>query len=150
LVICHLYTEGGKFDRNKQEQAFITSPTLYLVFATFHKEKSSKLNRNRNFSLFFTLKFIALNYLNPDQTWFAYKLEGVDNDWRYTQDPKAVYTNVAGGNYTFRYKATADANDWNVPGLTNFVNLYQYLSNTPIEIIETETYFAVKIPLLMN
>jgi ligand-binding sensor domain-containing protein len=63
---------------------------------------------------FFSINLVALNYENPSQTWFAYLLEGFDKEWHYTQDPKAVYTNVPGGKYTFRYKATANVNDWNV------------------------------------
>lgn len=70
-----------------------------------------KLRHDENF---FTIEFEALNYLNPGKIWWAYQLDGFDKDWRYTQDPKAVYTNVPGGEYTLRYKASADFNNWNV------------------------------------
>lgn len=53
----------------------------------------------------FTIYLEALNYNNPLQTWFAYKLSGFEKEWHYTTDPKAVYTNIPGGNYTFVYKA---------------------------------------------
>ncbi|WP_162915367.1 ligand-binding sensor domain-containing protein [Paraflavitalea soli] len=53
----------------------------------------------------FTLYLEALNYSNPSQTWFAYKLSGFEKEWHYTTDPKAVYTNIPGGNYTFLFKA---------------------------------------------
>lgn len=62
----------------------------------------------------FSLNLVALNYFNPTQTWFAYKLDGFDTDWHITQDPKAVYSNLSGGNYTFRYKASLNVNDWDV------------------------------------
>ena len=62
----------------------------------------------------FSLNLVALNYLNPLQTWYAYKLEGFDTDWHITQDPKAVYTNLSGGDYVFRYKASVNVNDWDV------------------------------------
>jgi ligand-binding sensor domain-containing protein len=71
----------------------------------------------------FQFNFSAINFLNPAQTWFAYKLEGFDNDWHFTQDTKAVYTNVAGGNYVFRYKASPNVNDWSVPEKTIKVHL---------------------------
>ena len=64
---------------------------------------------------FFTVHFEALNYLSSGKVWYAYRLEGFDKDWKYTQDPKAVYTNVPGGSYQLRYKATTDYNNWNVP-----------------------------------
>ena len=62
----------------------------------------------------FSLNLVALNYFNPSQTWFAYKLDGFDKEWHITQDPKAVYSNLSGGNYTFRYKASFNVNDWDV------------------------------------
>lgn len=53
----------------------------------------------------FTLYLEALNYDNPSQTWFAYRLSGFEKEWHHTTDPKAVYTNVPGGDYIFQYKA---------------------------------------------
>lgn len=76
---------------------------------------SIDLEANENF---FSFNLVALNYDNPSQTWYAYKLEGLEKDWHFTQDPKAVYTNVPGGNYTFRYKASLNAGNWNVPEKT--------------------------------
>lgn len=61
---------------------------------------------------FFSINFSALNFENPAQTWYAYRLEGFDKDWQYTQIPKATYTNVPGGNYILHYKATNNTNDW--------------------------------------
>lgn len=60
----------------------------------------------------FTFNLVAVNYLNPSETWFAYKLDGFDNDWHYSKDPKAVYTNVPGGKYKFLYKAQAHNTRW--------------------------------------
>ena len=68
--------------------------------------------RFRPFENSFAFTLVALNYRNPSQTWFAYKLEGFEEDWHYTQDPKAVYTNVPGGDYTFLYKASASNSNW--------------------------------------
>ena len=64
---------------------------------------------------FFSLDITALNYANPRQTWYAYKMEPYDQDWTYSRDRTANYTNVPGGHYTFRYKATTDPNNWAVP-----------------------------------
>ncbi|HEX2607597.1 MAG TPA: two-component regulator propeller domain-containing protein, partial [Flavisolibacter sp.] len=63
----------------------------------------------------FSVQLTAFNYSNPEQTWYAYQLEGFDKDWIYTKDRQVNYTNVPGGEYTFRYKATSDPNNWNVP-----------------------------------
>ncbi len=59
-----------------------------------------------------SFNLIALNFVSPDQTWFAYKLDGFEDNWHYTQDAKAVYTNLQGGSYTFLYKAAVGNNSW--------------------------------------
>ncbi|HLP95246.1 MAG TPA: two-component regulator propeller domain-containing protein [Saprospiraceae bacterium] len=64
---------------------------------------------------FFSIDMLAINYTNPLQTWYAYKMEPYDKNWIITQDRRANYTAVPGGRYVFRYKATNDLNNWNVP-----------------------------------
>ena len=63
---------------------------------------------------FFSIQLAALDYTNPQQVIYAYKLGGFDKDWVYTRDRSINYTNVPGGDYTFYYKATADPDNWNV------------------------------------
>lgn len=62
---------------------------------------------------FFTIELTAFNYTNSKETWYAYQLEGFDKDWIYTRNRQANYTNVPGGNYVFRYKASSDPKNWN-------------------------------------
>lgn len=62
---------------------------------------------------FFTIGFAAINYENASGTWYAYKLDGVDKDWKYTQNRFADYTKLPGGNYTFHVKASDDRTEWN-------------------------------------
>lgn len=64
---------------------------------------------------FFSLDIVALNYANPRQTWYAYKMEPYDKDWVVSRNPVANYTNVPSGQYVFRYKATSDPNNWDSP-----------------------------------
>ena len=61
------------------------------------------------------LQLTAINFLNSEQTWYAYKLEGLEGNWHFTQDPKVIYINLPGGNYIFKYKATINPNDWDMP-----------------------------------
>lgn len=63
---------------------------------------------------FITIELRALDYLNPTQCWYAYKLDGFDRDWIYTHDPVAKYTNIPGGKYVFRYKASNGRYDWSI------------------------------------
>jgi ligand-binding sensor domain-containing protein len=71
--------------------------------------KSVRLKPDQNF---FSFSMVAINFNNPGQSWFAYKLEGFDKDWIYTRNRVATYTNVPGGSYVFRYKASTDPNNW--------------------------------------
>jgi ligand-binding sensor domain-containing protein len=61
----------------------------------------------------FSFNLVALNYTHLSQTWYAYKLQGFENEWHYTKDPKAVFTNIPGGQYTFLYKAAMVNYNWN-------------------------------------
>lgn len=63
---------------------------------------------------FFTIGFAAVNYDNPEDTWYAYRLDGIDEDWKYTRNRFADYTKIPGGNYTFRLKASSDREQWNM------------------------------------
>ncbi|MCC6411094.1 MAG: histidine kinase [Saprospiraceae bacterium] len=61
---------------------------------------------------YLSLEMTALNYQNPQQTWYAYRLDPYDKDWTYTQDRAASYTNLPTGHFVFRYKASTDPNRW--------------------------------------
>lgn len=55
---------------------------------------------------FFSFEFSAVGYNLPDKTQFKYKLEGFDEKWNDgTKRRFAAYTNVPGGDYTFKVQA---------------------------------------------
>ena len=58
----------------------------------------------------FSLDFSALYYEHPDKVYYAYKMVGFDDDWRYVSSSRryASYTNLKGGDYTFMVKASLD------------------------------------------
>lgn len=66
----------------------------------------------------FTLEFAALEYSNPERNQFAYKMEGIDPDWVYTDANRsfATYTKLDPGEYTFRVKASNNDGIWNEEG----------------------------------
>jgi len=65
-----------------------------------------------------TFEFAALHFSSPNKNKYAYKLEGFNSDWLYTdaQNRKATYTNLAGGEYTFRVIASNNDGLWNNEG----------------------------------
>lgn len=65
----------------------------------------------------FSFEFVALNYLAPGQTQYAYKLEGFDKEWIYSgTSRRATYTNIKHGKYNFRVKAANNDGAWNEQG----------------------------------
>lgn len=56
----------------------------------------------------FSISFAALNYLNPEKTFYHYKMEGFNTDWVVTgpSSRKITYTNLHPGEYIFRVYAS--------------------------------------------
>ena len=62
---------------------------------------------------FIGFDFISINYTNPEDIVYTYKLEGVDEDWVYSGVTRKVnYASIPPGSYTFRVKAGRSSGDW--------------------------------------
>ncbi len=60
-----------------------------------------------------SISFSALEFRNVEAIQYAYKLEGFDKDWVYNaRQTTANYTNLPGGNYTFRIKYAGSNGVW--------------------------------------
>ncbi len=86
------------------------------VSSTF-LDKSLSLKDNLTFSpdvKVFTIEFTSPNFLRSEKIRYAYKLEGFDDEWNYTDHSKrfATYTNLSPDKYTFRVKASRSLNTW--------------------------------------
>ena len=57
-----------------------------------------------------SLYFTVADYISGKHNQFAYKLEGLDLDWVYTDNNKrsASYSNLEPGNYSFKVKASVN------------------------------------------
>ena len=63
---------------------------------------------------YFTLEFVALDYISPEKNKFMFKLEGYDETWSSPTNVRyASYTELSGGTYTFKVKATNSDGIWN-------------------------------------
>jgi len=80
---------------------------------TINNTKYITLKHNQNFISF---DVTALNYINPTQTYYRYKLEGVDNQWTEIRPSNGIgnisYTNLPPGKYTLKVKATNNMQEW--------------------------------------
>lgn len=69
---------------------------------------------------FIALEFSGLNYVNPNQTYYRYKLEGLENQWNelpmFNNNGRAVYTGLPYGKYTFKVFAANNDKLWGNEG----------------------------------
>ena len=65
-----------------------------------------------------SFEFTALDYISSASNKYAYKMEGVDPDWVFTDASKrfATYTKLDPGNYIFRVKGSNNDGMWNEKG----------------------------------
>lgn len=107
-----------------QESAFV--PKIALTkFKVFDREIPLTTDGSNNEKItlsyrdnYFSLEYSALDYMSPEKIKYAYKLEGFDSDWIYADARRfASYTNLDGGSYTFRVKATNSDGLWEGEGI---------------------------------
>lgn len=72
--------------------------------------ESLQLTHKQNF---ISIEFAALDYIDSKRISYAYKLEGLDEDWIVTKNQRiANYSNLAPGKYTFHVKSTNSDGIW--------------------------------------
>ena len=65
-----------------------------------------------------TLGFAALDFADPRANRYEYKLEGFDGDWVHSDGRRsATYTNLPGGHYVFRVRASNSDGVWSTQDL---------------------------------
>lgn len=101
LAFTNLRLFNKKVDIDKE-----TSP----LELSLDNSKKIVLKHNQNF---FNIEFAALDYKNPKNIKYAYKLEGFDEKWNFVNNQRtAFYTNVPKGSYTFKVKSTNSQGNW--------------------------------------
>jgi signal transduction histidine kinase/DNA-binding response OmpR family regulator/ligand-binding sensor domain-containing protein len=100
----------------KQATTVITDIKINDKPISQRKSKRQKNDRQKELVLYpnemnLEIDFSSFNYLNPEKTRYACKLEGVDEQWIYVGSNRnfAVYNQLQKGKYTFLVKST-DAN----------------------------------------
>jgi diguanylate cyclase (GGDEF)-like protein len=65
-----------------------------------------------------SFEFAALDYSSPENNRFSYMLQGFDQSWVNAGNKRvATYTNLAGGHYVFKVRATNGDGKWNSDGI---------------------------------
>ncbi len=72
-----------------------------------------------------TFKFAALSYSLNNQYQYAYKMEGLNNNWVYTGSDLrlASFTNLYPGTYTFRVRVANNDGIWNEAGTSAVLHM---------------------------
>ncbi|GGH30306.1 helix-turn-helix domain-containing protein [Sphingobacterium alkalisoli] len=115
-LLTNLYLKGEKVEVGKKyaEKIVLASTASYTT--------KIELLHHQNFV---TFEFAGLNYQNPSQIYYRYKLIGIDAEWRETSSMgeydgtagngllRISYTDLTPGNYTLVVMSSANSLEWN-------------------------------------
>ena len=100
---------------NNQEK----SPVILHSFKINGKEYPGDINAINSISLDhseanFSFEYAALTFAKNDRITYAYRLTGLDKDWRYVDKQRiGAYSLAHGGDYTLQIKASNTPGQWN-------------------------------------
>lgn len=88
--------------------------TQFKVFDKSYEEEKNDREANLSFRQnFFSFDYHALDYISKKQKQYQYKLEGLSDDWINADNRRhASYTNLDGGQYTFKVRAKREFENW--------------------------------------
>ncbi|NOQ72582.1 MAG: hypothetical protein GQ574_11300 [Crocinitomix sp.] len=81
------------------------------------KDSNYVFKSNENYIEF---SFTGLSYRNPAKVRYSYKLEGIDDNWQYTQSRKIRYPSLSPNEYVFKLKAANEDGVWCDPKVIRF------------------------------
>ena len=121
----------NSFYPDKQDEQVFSSPVVITDIKVFNqswtalsdKERSEISNLSPRFTdkivldykrNNFSIEFSALEYANPERNRYAYRLDGFDAGWQYTDASKrfAYYNSLKSGTYTFYVKSSNSNGIW--------------------------------------
>ncbi len=104
-------TDFKLFNESVKPDIIGKSPLQYDISDT----KQIFLTYEQNF---FSFEFAALDYTDPQKNLYAYKMEGIDEDWVISDASQrfANYTDVQPGEYVFLVKGSNNDGVWNDEG----------------------------------
>ncbi len=97
-------------------------PIVISTFSLFNQAVRTNLRPGEQIDLthkenFVSFDFAALDYNNPEKNQYAYRMEGVDDDWVQAGTRRhADYPNLRPGDYVFHVKGSNSDGVWNEEG----------------------------------
>ncbi len=106
-------------------------PVRLTDFKVYHKslELDTAIQFLRHITLPYSqnaisLEFAALNFTNPEKNRYAYRLEGLQDEWIYCGTERtASFTNLDPGTYLFRVKGSNNHGVWNETGASVVITI---------------------------
>ena len=123
-------------------------PIVITSFSIFNKRVANELFDGDTVRLawddeYFAFEFSALDYRNPKQNQYAYKLKGYDKDWIMLGNRRnASFSHVDPGEYILRVKGSNSHGVWNEEGISIYVSIIPPFWMT--------TWFKVLVILLLG
>jgi len=123
LIFCGGSGALGFYPEQLKEN-LIVPPICLTDFKIFHESvkldtaiqfiKKINLSYNQNI---FSFEFAALDFTNAEKNQYAYKLEGLYDDWIYIGNERvASFTHIDPGEYIFSVKGSNNHGIWNEAG----------------------------------
>lgn len=78
------------------------------------------------------IRFAALDYNKNEQIHYAYKLEGVDDDWLYTNESHINLSNIPAGTYRLRVRSTNGDGVWCDNEASIMIHRTPFFNETPV------------------
>ncbi len=108
---------------------------------------------------FFTIEFLAFNYINPQRNRYMCKLEGFDKDWIERGNERNMsYTNLLPGKYLFKVKAANNDGVWNDDFITLkirilppwYLSIWFFISAIALVVIALVAFYKIRTQSLRN
>ncbi|RYY37491.1 MAG: histidine kinase [Sphingobacteriaceae bacterium] len=102
-----VYITGFQVHNNELKVGQDNSPLKQSIISTKHITLDYR-------SSSFSIDFSALSYTSPGTIEYAYKMEGLDEQWTYIKtNRRAYFTELPSGNYVFKVKTANSSGVWN-------------------------------------
>ena len=108
--LSRINPSGITFNTNPPP-VFINSFQIFDRDTTLTRKLDLQYHQN-----YIKFQYLALNYTNPKEILYQYKLEGLDKAWISSTQRSVQYTSLGPGDYTFRVKARNGDGYWNELG----------------------------------
>lgn len=91
-----------------------STPILTKILSNNDAMPLDSTYRFRHFENYLTFQFATLNFFRNEEIRYAYKLEGLDENWIYCGTRRfTTYANLSPGNYIFKVKCSNPHGEWN-------------------------------------